>query len=86
MRGGNLEEAGISSLLKKDGYLSETVLYVSGRYPKEAGKGGEEDCPLPQDRIPKKGKGSTSPTDVAATGGQIPQKDGEWELVEKNIK
>ena len=37
----------------------------------------------PEDRISKKGKGSTSPTYTVATGGQTPQKDGEWQLVEK---
>ena len=41
-RGGNPEEAGIPPRLKKDGYLPETALCVSGRYPKKADKGGEK--------------------------------------------
>ena len=43
-RGGNIEEAGIPPRLEKDGYLSETALCVSGKYPKKADKGGEEGC------------------------------------------
>ena len=37
----------------------------------------------PEDQIPKKGKGSTSPTYAAATRGQTSQKDGEYQLVKK---
>ena len=33
-----------------------------------------------------KGKGSTSPTYAAATRGQTPQKDGEWQLVDEKKK
>ena len=38
------EDAGVPPRLKNDGYLTETALCVSGRYPKKADKGGEEDC------------------------------------------
>ena len=38
--GGNSEEAGILSRLEKDGYLSETALCVSWRYPQKDDKGG----------------------------------------------
>ena len=44
-------------------------------------------APFPaEDRTPKKGKGSTSPTCAVATSGQTPQKDGKWQLVEKKKK
>ena len=33
-----------------------------------------------------KGKGGISPTYTAATRGQTPKKDGEWQLVEKKKK
>ena len=39
-RGGFPEEAGISPRLEKDGYLSESALCDSGRYPKKAHDGG----------------------------------------------
>ena len=42
--------------------------------------------PPPKVRIPKKGKGSSSPTYAAATSGHTPQKDGEWQLVEEKKK
>ena len=40
----------------------------------------------PEDRVPKKGKGGTSPAYASTTGGKTPQKDGEWRLVEKKKK
>ena len=40
----------------------------------------------PEDRTPKKGKGSLSPTYAAATRGQTQQKEWEWKQVEKNKK
>ena len=40
----------------------------------------------PEDRLPKKGKGGTSPTYTVATRGQTRQKDGECQLVEKKKK
>ena len=83
-RGGNPEEAGILSRLEKDGYLSETAICVSGRYPKKADKGGSP-SPL-EDRLPKKEKGGTSPNYVAAASGQTPQKVGEEQLVEEKKK
>ena len=45
-RGGNPEKAGIPPRFEKDGHLSETAFRVSGRYPEEADKGGEEACPF----------------------------------------
>ena len=40
----------------------------------------------PKDRLPKKGKGGTLPSYAAAARGQTPQKDGEWQLVQKKEK
>ena len=40
----------------------------------------------PEDRLPKKVKGGISPPYTAATRGQTPKKDGEWQLVEKKKK
>ena len=58
-----------------------------GVTPKKLTKGEKRVAPSPpEDRIPKKGKGSSSPTYAAVTRGQIPQKDGEWQLVEKKKK
>ena len=55
--------------------------------PKKLAKGEKRVAPSPpEERIPKKGKGSSSPKYAAATRGQIPQKDGEWQLVEKKKK
>ena len=39
-----------------------------------------------EDRFPKKGKVGSSPSYVAATRGQTPQKDREWQLVQKEKK
>ena len=49
-----------------------------GDTPKNLTKGEKRVAPSPpEDRLPKKGKGGTSPTYAAATRGQTPQKDGE---------
>ena len=58
-----------------------------GDTPKKPTNGEKSVAPSPlEDRLPKKGKGGTSPTYVAATIGQIPKKGGEWQLVEKKKK
>ena len=58
-----------------------------GDTPKKLTKGEKKlDPPPTEERIPKKGKGSTSPSYAAATRGQTLQKDGEWQLVEKKKK
>ena len=55
-----------------------------GDTPKKLTKGEKKVAPSPpKERIPKKGKGSTSPSYAAPTRSQTPQKDGEWNLVEK---
>ena len=54
-----------------------------GDTPKKLTKEEKRVAPSPpEDRTPKKGKGSTSPTYAAATRGQTPQKDEECLLVE----
>ena len=54
-----------------------------GDTPKKLTKGEKRVAPSPpEDRTPKKGKGSSSFTYAASTRGQTPQKDGEWQLVE----
>ena len=58
-----------------------------GDTPKKLTKGEKRLAPSPpEEPIPKKGMGSTSPSYAAATRGQTPQKDGEWQLVEKKKK
>ena len=58
-----------------------------GDTPKKLTKGEKRNAPsFPEDRLPKKGKGSKSPIYAAATRGQNPQKDREWQLVEKKKK
>ena len=58
-----------------------------GDTPKKLTKGEKRLAPsTPEERIPKKGKGSTSPSYAASIRGQTPQKDGEWQLVEKKEK
>ena len=58
-----------------------------GDTPKKLTKGEKRVAPsAPEERISKKGKGSTSPSYAKATRGQTPQKDGEWQLVEKKKK
>ena len=58
-----------------------------GGTPKKLTKGEKRVDPSPPEgRLTNKGKGGTSPSYAAATGGQIPQKDGEWQLVDKKKK
>ena len=58
-----------------------------GDTPKKLSKGEKRVEPAPlEDRTHKKGKGSSSLTYGAATRCQTPQKDGEWQLVEKKNK
>ena len=58
-----------------------------GDTPNKQTKGEKRVSPSPpEDRLPKKGKGRDSPTYAAATRGQTPQEDGEWQLVEKKKK
>ena len=86
-RGGNPEKAVIPPRLKKDGYLPETALCVSGRHPKKLTKGKKRVATSPPDyRFLKKGKGGLSPSYTAATRDQTPKKGREWQLVEKNKK
>ena len=44
------------------------------------------DTPKKLIRLSKKGKGSTSSSYAAATRGQTPQKDGEWQLAQRKKK
>ena len=58
-----------------------------GDTPKKLTKGERRVPPSPpEERLPKKGKGGTSPSYAAATRGQTPQEDGVWQLVEKKKK
>ena len=58
-----------------------------GDTPKKLTKGEKRFAPSsPEKRIPKKRKGSTSPSYATANRGQTPQKDREWQLVEKKKK
>ena len=58
-----------------------------GDTPKKLTKDEKRVAPSPpEDRIPKTGKGSKFPAYCAATRGQIPQKDGEWQLVNRKEK
>ena len=55
-----------------------------GDTPEKLTKGEKRVAPSsPEDRLPKKGKGGISPSHAAATRGQTPKKDGEWQLVER---
>ena len=55
-----------------------------GDTPKKLTKAEKRVAPFfPENRLAKKGKGGTSPTYAAATRDQTPQKDEEWQLVEK---
>ena len=86
-RGGNPEEAGIPPRLKKDVYLPETALCVSGRYPKKADKGGEDGCSFsPRGTAPQEREGQHIAILPVATRVQTPQKDGEWQIVQKKTK
>ena len=61
----------LESRLKKDGYLPETALCVSGRYPKKLTKEEKGVAPShPEDRLAKKGKGGISSSYTVAITGQ----------------
>ena len=54
-----------------------------GDTPKKPTKGEKRVAPSPpEDWLPKEGKGGISQSYAAATRGQTPKKDGEWQLVE----
>ena len=58
-----------------------------GDAPKKLTKGEKRFAPSPhEDRFAKKGTEGTLPAYAAGTRGQTPQKDGEWQLVEKKKK
>ena len=68
---------------KKMGIFRRPRSSSLGDTPKNMTKGEKRVAPSPpEDRLPKKGKGGTSPSYAVATRGQTPQKDGEWQLVE----
>ena len=72
---------------KKMGIIRRLRSASLGDTPKKLTKGEKRVAPsLPEDRLPKKGKGGISPTYAAATRGQTPKTDGEWQLVEKTKK
>ena len=84
-RGGNPEEAGIPHRLKKMGIFRRLRSASLGDTSKTLTKGGKRVAPSPpEDRLSKEGKGGMSLSYAAATIGQTPQKDGEWQLVVKN--
>ena len=83
-RGGNPVEAEIPPRLEKMGIFWKPRCASLEDTPKKLTKGEKRVALSPhEDRIPKKGKSSTSPTYAAANRGQTPQKDGEWQLVDK---
>ena len=72
---------------KKMGIFQRLRSASLGDTPKKLTKGEKRVARSPpEDRLPKKGKGGMSPTYAAATRGQTPKKDGEWQLLEKNRK
>ena len=72
---------------KKMGIFRRPRSASLGGTPKKLTKGGKRVAPSPpEDWLPKKGKGGTSPTYAAATRGQTSQKDGEWKLVGRKEK
>ena len=72
---------------KKMGIFRRLHSASLGDTPKKLTKGEKRVAPSPpEDRLPKTGKGGISPTYAAATRGQTPKKDGEWQLVEKKKK
>ena len=72
---------------KKMGIIRRLRCAFLGDTPKKLPKGEKRVAPSPpEDRLPKKGKGGISPTYAAATRGQTPKKDGEWQLVEEKKK
>ena len=78
-RGVDLQERlGPHPASKRMGIFRRPCSASLGDTPKKLTKGEKRVAPsAPKDRIPKKGKGSSSPTYAAATKGQTPQKDGE---------
>ena len=73
--------------LKRMGVLRGPRSASVGDTPKKLTKGEKRFAPSPpEDRLAKKGRGGTSQSYAAATRGQTPQKDGEWQLVEKKKK
>ena len=72
---------------EKDGYLLETALRVSGRYPKKLTK-GEKRVALspPEDRLANKGKGGTSPSYAAARPHRTMGNGSWWRKRKKKIE
>ena len=69
---------------KKTGIFRRLRSASLGDTPKKLTKGKKRVAPSPpEDRLPKNGKAGISPTYAAATRGQSPKKDEEWQLVEK---
>ena len=90
-----LPESGVEIQKKLEFHLASKRMVIFrrprsaslGDTPKKPTKGEKRVAPSPlEDRLPKKGKGGTSPTNVAAARSQTPQTDGEWQLVEKKKK
>ena len=77
------EDLGASSgASKRMGIFRRPRSASLGGTPKQLPKREKRFAPSPlEDRIPKKGKRNISPTYAAATRGQTPQKDREWQLV-----
>ena len=68
---------------KKMGIFRRLRSASLGDTPKKLTKGEKRVAPSPpEDRLPKKGKGGILPSHAAATRGQTPKKDGEWQLLE----
>ena len=68
---------------KKMGIFRRLRYASLGDTPKKLTKGEKRVAPsLPEDRLPKKGKGGLYPSYATATKGQTPKKDGQWQLVE----
>ena len=70
---------------KKMGIFGRLRSAFLGDTPKKLTKGEKRVAP-PQDRLSKKGKRGSPPSYAAVTRGQTPQKDGEWQLVQKKKK
>ena len=72
---------------KKMGIFRRLRSASLGDTPKKLKKREKSVAPSPpEDRLPKKRKGGISPSYAAATIGQTPKKDGEWQQVEKKKK
>ena len=68
---------------KKMGIFRRLHSASLGDTPKKPTKGEKRVAPSPPEvRLPKKGEGGISQSYAAATRGQTPKKDGEWQLVE----